>query len=344
MIELPAGEDVAHQRPIFRPHLAELRIGPPRGARDGVVQIEPPGPQEPMHRLEIGLVIVDADSLEHADGGDRVETLGFQIIVVDDLHADLLGEAARGDLFARQRRLLHREGHAHRLNAIMLRRMADQRAPAAADVEMPGARLEAQFAADHVELVELALVDIVMEIGRVIGAGIDHLLVEEELIEGVRDVVVMGDVLLVGCGVAAPQRFVVAPPPLESGTAGRRDELEGRLQQGPDADGAQGLAHLARGPQGRQIEDGPVHPVDAPVHMQADEGVEAGTAHEARQRAHIRDGHPQGRGAARGRDLGSIPEQKPELQMERFDGAGQEVLDGERPLRVGGHARWRSLK
>ena len=308
------------------------------------MQIEPAGPQEAMDRLEIGLVIVDANSLEHADGGDGVETLGFQIIVVDDLHAHLVGEAARGDLFARQRRLLHRESDAQSLNAIMLRRMADQRAPAAADVQMPRARLEAQFAADHVELVELGLVDVIMEIGGVIGAGIDHLLVEEELIEGVRHVVVMGDILLVGGGVAAPQRLVVAPPPREAGTAGRGDELEGRLEQGPDADGAQGLAHLARRPQGGEIKDGPVHPVDPPIHMQADEGVEARAAHEARQRAHIRDGDPQRRGAARGRDFGSIPEQEAELQIERRDSAGEEVLDGERPLVVAGHGRWRSLK
>ena len=71
--------------------------------------------------------------------------------------------------------------------------------------------------------------------------------------------------------------------------------------------------------QGRQIEEGSVHPIDAPIHMQADEGVEAGIAQQARQRADIRDGDPQGRGAARRRDLGSIPEQKPELQIERRD-------------------------
>ena len=37
-----------------------------------MVQIEPAGLEQPMDRLAIGLVIVDADRLEHAEGGDGV--------------------------------------------------------------------------------------------------------------------------------------------------------------------------------------------------------------------------------------------------------------------------------
>ena len=44
----------------------------------------------------------------------------------------------------------------------MLRGMDQQRAPAAADVEQAVAGLEPQLAADHLELVDLRLVDIVM--------------------------------------------------------------------------------------------------------------------------------------------------------------------------------------
>ena len=59
------------------------------------------------------------------------------------------------DLLARQGELLLRQRHAVRLDAVMARGVADQRAPAAADVEEAIARLQPQLPADHVELVAL---------------------------------------------------------------------------------------------------------------------------------------------------------------------------------------------
>ena len=69
--------------------------------------------------------------------------------------------------------------------------MADQRAPAAADIEQPVTRREPQLAADHVELVALRPVEVVVPGGREIAAGVDHLVVEKEPVEAVRDIVVL---------------------------------------------------------------------------------------------------------------------------------------------------------
>src|SRR5580698_848035 len=74
--------------------------------------------------------------------------------------------------------------------------MAGERAPAAANIEHRLAGLEAQLAADHVEFLDLRLFEIVAPVMK-ISAAIDHLLVEPELIEGVGDIVMMGDVFLV---------------------------------------------------------------------------------------------------------------------------------------------------
>ncbi len=63
------------------------------------------------------------------------------------------------------------------------------------------AGLEAQLPADHVELVALGAIDVAMLLGEV-AAGVDHLLVEEEPVEIVRDVVVIGDIGLVGGRIA----------------------------------------------------------------------------------------------------------------------------------------------
>ena len=53
--------------------------------------------------------------------------------------------------------LLAGQRHAERLDAVVLRRVPDHAAPAAADVEQPHARLEAELAGDQVVLVGLRL-------------------------------------------------------------------------------------------------------------------------------------------------------------------------------------------
>ena len=198
MVEFAAREDVARQRAVFGLQLAEGALGALGAARDGVVQIEPARPQQPVHGAEIGRVVADADLLEHADRGDLVE-LALHLREKSFRTISTLSCRPRRATFSRASVACSSDKrHAGRLDAVMLRGMADERAPAAADVEEAIARLQPQLAADHVELVVLRAGEIVVPVGLKVGAGIDHLRIEEEPVEGVRDVVVIGDVLLVG--------------------------------------------------------------------------------------------------------------------------------------------------
>ena len=135
------------------------------------------------------------------------------------LDGDPVLQPFRADAFARERGLGFRQRHAATDDAIMLRRVDQHRAPAAADVEQRLAGLQAQLAADVVELVELRLVDVVGEILEV-SAAVDHPLVEEEPVELVRNVVVMGDRLLVR---AADER-IAAGEALDGRIAAAREE------------------------------------------------------------------------------------------------------------------------
>src|SRR5690348_5850336 len=68
----------------------------------------------------------------------------------------------------------------------------EQAAPAAADVEEPFALPEAELAANMVELGLLRRVEVFLP-GREVAAGIDHVAVEPEPVERVRDVVMVAD-------------------------------------------------------------------------------------------------------------------------------------------------------
>ena len=134
--------------------------------------------------------------LEHADRGDLVEprvTFDQRVVALFERHAVCKAKAL--SLVARVGDLLLGKGQADDLRAIVLRRVAGERAPAAADVEHRLAGRKAQLAADHVELLALGRVEIVAPVVK-IGAAIDHLLVEPQFVEGVGEVVVVGDVLL----------------------------------------------------------------------------------------------------------------------------------------------------
>jgi hypothetical protein len=74
--------------------------------------------------------------------------------------------------------------------------MEEEPAPAAADVEQTFARMQAELAADVVQLLELRRVDGV-GVGVEIRARIHHPLVEPDPVERVGDVVVMRDVAAV---------------------------------------------------------------------------------------------------------------------------------------------------
>src|SRR5689334_8919507 len=74
VIEFAAGENVAADcKGLLAVAAEELAIGALRRPRDGVMQIEPGGLEQPMDGPEIARVVFAADVLEHADRRDLVE-------------------------------------------------------------------------------------------------------------------------------------------------------------------------------------------------------------------------------------------------------------------------------
>ena len=93
--------------------------------------------------------------------------------------------------------------------------MEGQRAPAAAHVEHLLARPQQQLGRDVALLRPLRLLDILLT-GRKVGAGVLPLAVEEELVEGTREVVMVGDV---GLGTLRRVELVEAPQQPAKGAA-----------------------------------------------------------------------------------------------------------------------------
>jgi len=93
---------------------------------------------------------------------------------------------------------------------VVARRPADQRTPTAADVEQTLAALQAQLAADVIELVALRLVQHVL-VGLEIGAGVHPLRVQPQRVEGVGHVVMEGDGLLVAVPGVLPGKALCQP-------------------------------------------------------------------------------------------------------------------------------------
>ena len=189
--------------------------------------------QQLLHLLHVAGNVLQPDVLVHADGGDLVELPRHHRIVLQlDRHPVLEAEAL--DLLPGEGELLLRQRDAVRGDAVVLRRVADEPAPAAADVEEALARLQAQLAADHLQLVALRLRDVVVPVG-VVGAGVDHLRIEEERVEVVRQVVVELDVVLVVGGLAlaagdlALKALIVVDVVAARGE--ERVELPGELQR-----------------------------------------------------------------------------------------------------------------
>ena len=92
--------------------------------------------------------------------------------------------------------------------APMPRRVKNQAAPTATDIEQSIPGTKAQFPADMVELALLSRFQVIRRFTE-IGAGIDHLFVQPQGIKIIGDVVVKAD------GLAIPLRGM--PPAVESG-------------------------------------------------------------------------------------------------------------------------------
>lgn len=190
------------------------------GRRDAVVHRDAVVDEQLAHAREVERQILAADVLEHPDARDAVELpVDFAIVLQADL--DLVLEA--GGLHARggEIELVLRQRHAETRRAELLRGAQHERAPAAADVEQPLAGLELDLRQDMVDLLDLRGREIFIAVLEV-RARVHHVLVEPQLVELVRHVVVVLDRLLVG----ALRVIEVAPHARELARAGDRAARE----------------------------------------------------------------------------------------------------------------------
>ena len=176
--------------------------------------------------------------------------------------------------------LLLGERHADGLHAVVLHGVQHEAAPAAADVEEPLPALEVELAADQVELLLLRLLERGVRL-RVDRAGVRHRRTEHPRVEGVADVVVVGD------GVGVPPAVRV-PQAAEADLLGRR-RLPAQGEGGERAveAGLVGEARAGDTVAGEPVERG----VEVAAHLElagdvgAGEAELAGRGHEQRHRA-----------------------------------------------------------
>jgi hypothetical protein len=189
--------------------------------------------------------------LDHPDPRNLVEgALVAEVAIVLQPDLAAVRDALLADLLLRILVLVAGQRDAQRARAEFFDRPEDERAPAAPDVEQALARPEAQLGEDVVELLLLGALEIVGLVLEV-SAGVDHVAVEEERVELVRDVVVVLDRLTIVRAVVpdgAPQRR-------ERAAAGHR---------------AQEVLADAEGLHDRDLE------VDVPLHVSLAEGQEVG--------------------------------------------------------------------
>ncbi len=242
VIELRPGKDVFEDHALAGADLAEvvdIALGP---AGDAVVEEDAAGAEQAVDLTEIGRIVGDADVLVHADAGNLVVG-AVERQVVGERHGHPVGQAEPPDLGLAIVVLRLRQGHAMGGDAVVLGGVAQQRAPAAADVEEQLPRLQPQLAADDVELVPLRLLQRVGPVAE-IGAGIDHLRVEEELVEFVAGIVVELDEIPVPIFCAPPRRVAAV-----EFVADRRPAVAGQQQAQRPGPG-KALAQLAEADSG----------------------------------------------------------------------------------------------
>lgn len=185
-------EDVAIDE-IAATHRGLAAVGV--GGGDAVVHGDTAIGQQVVDAAEVPRQVLAPDVLEHADAGDAVELAG-EVAVVLDADFDLVLQPGGAHAFGGEVVLVLRQCHAQTARAVLLRRAQHQRPPAAADVEQRLPRLQADFGEDVVDLLELRFVECFVAVLEV-GAGVDHVLVQPQLVEVVGDVVVVLDRFLV---------------------------------------------------------------------------------------------------------------------------------------------------
>ena len=159
-----------------------------------LLQQQPSGRlQRPVQDACVGRVLLLADVFAHLDRAHRVELgVGVDLAVVLQSHLDAIGQAAVGDPLRDQVALLGREGDSGGVHPVSLGGVQDQRTPSAADVEQPHPGSQVELPADQVELGTLGIDQ------RLVGPGevrrrVGHRVIEQQLVELVGQVVVVGD-------------------------------------------------------------------------------------------------------------------------------------------------------
>ena len=174
----------------------ELRLTgrpPVETVRDAVVEIETAVLEHGVDAGEERRVVRDADVLDHPDRGDLVVAgVGRQVAHVEVLDPTALAESERRDALGGVVGLGARQGDAVGADAVVLGGPDGEAAPAAADVEQALVAAQAQLAADQIELVGLGLLERAVGLA-IVGARVDHERIEEQRVEVVGDVVVVGD-------------------------------------------------------------------------------------------------------------------------------------------------------
>ena len=130
----------------------------------------------------------------HAYGRNLVESFAaFDKSVVLQFNGDFILQTKALDLVIGVSHLLLGQRYAITGHAIMLGSIAREGAPAAAHIKHMIAGLQAQFAAHHIQFLDLRCVEVVAPVV-IMRAGVDHLLIQPQFVKGVRHIVVVGDV------------------------------------------------------------------------------------------------------------------------------------------------------
>ncbi|MNS61036.1 hypothetical protein D3C72_940520 [compost metagenome] len=213
MQQLATGEDVfldefAHAR-------AQLFIVGAAGG-DAMVHQQATGLDQALEGGKVLMHMGPAHMLEHADRGNLVKRLSrLELAVIHQQYLHAVLQALLGNQLLDIGMLVLGQRDARSPNAIVLCRPQQQAPPARAHIQKALARLQAQLAADQIELGLLGLRHI--EIGlRVIRTRVDTARIEPQRIELVGDVVMKLDLLrILGQGVQgrrARARQQAAPP------------------------------------------------------------------------------------------------------------------------------------
>ena len=165
-----------------------------------------------------------------------------------------------------------------------------------------------------------------------IAAGVDHVLVEPQPIEGVGDVVVVGDVLLVFRLAAVA--FAILGDPLERPWPAARREQE--RQRDPQRGGReQALAQFAAArlrPPAARSNSVPLTMSSRSRRPQIGERRQARRAHKSGDRAFVGDGDRQRVGRPVGRDARAVPQPKTEFEAEAAMRVGEQRREPRQPF------------